>query len=339
MQLFASGPQTCRKRMAPARIATYDITSFGTEVTARNFDFGRLEDRLHAPMPMPHRHSFYQIVWIIDGAGAHVIDSHIFAIKAGAIFFLSPGRVHAWDLGEPGRGGHGYVFNFNADFVYASLQLEDAGEWFSRLHEPKEAPVLYVDSHQSAVLLDIVSKLAYEYQGNAPGRITALQAYFQLLLIQLDRYRALSRPHRVMNRSAALVQEFRLLVDQNFCRRLSLREYSLLLGITESHLSDITRRVTGLTAGQLVQERTVIEAKRLLIHSAASISEIASHLGFDDPAYFTRLFKKRAGQSPSEFQAAFEEGFALAAGSPQTIERPPKKFKEVFRSVGDPCLR
>jgi AraC family transcriptional activator of pobA len=303
MQLFDSEPQTCRKRMKPARIATYDIASFGTEVTSRNFDFGRLEDRRHAPMPMPHRHSFYQIVWMTDGAGAHVIDSQIFSIKAGAIFFLSPGRVHAWDL----RGGHGYVFNFNADFVYASLQLEDAGEWFSRLHQPEDVPVLYVDSHQSAVLLDIVGKLEHEYQGNASGRISALQAYFQLLLIQLDRYRSVSRAHPILNRSAALVQKFRLLIDQNFCRRLSVHDYSLLLNVTECHLSDVTKRVTGMTAGQLVQERTLLEAKRLLIHNGASISEIALQLGFDDPAYFSRFFKKCAGQSPKEFQLEFEK--------------------------------
>ena len=62
-----------------------------------------------------------------------------------------------------------------------------------------------------------------------------------------------------------------------------------------------------MTAGQLVQERTLLEAKRLLIHNEASISEIALQLGFDDPAYFSRFFKKCAGQSPKEFQVEFEK--------------------------------
>ena len=92
---------------------------------------------------------------------------------------------------------------------------------------------------------------------------------------------------------------------------MSVHDYSLLLHVTESRLTSVTKRITGITAGQFVQERSLLEAKRLLIHSGATVSQIAFQLGFDDPAYFSRFFKKGAGRSPKEFKAAFEEALRM----------------------------
>jgi hypothetical protein len=78
---------------AHPNIHTYDVASFGPDVRSANFDFARLEHRLHVPLEMPHRHEFYQIVWVTEGHGLHIIDSDIYPVRDGVLFCMAPGRV------------------------------------------------------------------------------------------------------------------------------------------------------------------------------------------------------------------------------------------------------
>jgi AraC family transcriptional activator of pobA len=103
------------------------------------------------------------------------------------------------------------------------------------------------------------------------------------------------------------VQRFRILVDGHFWERLSLQRYAATLGVSKGHLNRMVRKQTGMTASNLVQERIVVEAKRMLTHMSTSILDIANSLGFKDPAYFARLFKKRTGQTPKQFKSAFDD--------------------------------
>src|SRR5205823_4430440 len=82
--------------------------------------------------------------------------------------------------------------------------------------------------------------------------------------------------------------------------------YAARLRVSEGHLCRIVRKQTGMTASDLIHERVVVEVKRSLVHVEANISDISVSLGYDDPAYFARLFKRSTGQTPSEFRSAFD---------------------------------
>jgi len=86
-------------------------------------------------------------------------------------------------------------------------------------------------------------------------------------------------------------------------------EYARLLALTPGHLNDLTKAATGQTASALIDARLILEAKRLLAHSDASTAEIAADLGFQDPSYFGRFFRRHVDQSPGAFRAAIREKY------------------------------
>ena len=84
-------------------------------------------------------------------------------------------------------------------------------------------------------------------------------------------------------------------------------EYAQMLRVNERSLNEAVRRATGTTAAKLIRERVMLEAKRLLLHSEVSVAEVADRLAFDDPAYFSRAFKKHTGRSPLEFRQSLNK--------------------------------
>jgi AraC family transcriptional activator of pobA len=93
-----------------------------------------------------------------------------------------------------------------------------------------------------------------------------------------------------------------IVLEKNFSTISQTAVYARLLKVTERALNEATRQALGYTAAQLIRERVMLEAKRLLLHSEISVAEIADRLGFDDPAYFSRCFKKHTSRSPIDFR-------------------------------------
>jgi AraC-like DNA-binding protein len=281
------------------------------------------------PRPRPsHRHDHYQIVWVAAGSGLHVIDWHLYPVRGSTVFFLTPSNLHFWSFRRPAaKAGtstrqvrwpfRGYVLNFDAAFV-ASLATHDAQKvLMPGLFGPGRQPALYLDRVQSRALQRVVSSLDAEYRRDEVGSTSAIAAHFQLLLVQLNRFQPAARGSNGSTPGEVLVRQFRVLVDRQFRQRTSLQEYAKRLKVSEGHLNRIVRRHTGTTANNLIHERVLVEAKRALVHLDSNIAEIAASLGFEDPAYFARLFKKDTGQTPRAFRAAFDHALrAHAAVSP-----------------------
>jgi AraC-like DNA-binding protein len=98
------------------------------------------------------------------------------------------------------------------------------------------------------------------------------------------------------------IRQFGALLNQHYRTRRSVRDYAELLHLTANYLNALCRRVLGQTASDLIHARVVLEARRLLTHSALSVAQVADELGFDDPSYFGRYFRKYVGQSPEAFR-------------------------------------
>ncbi|WP_134554862.1 helix-turn-helix domain-containing protein, partial [Pseudomonas aeruginosa] len=95
---------------------------------------------------------------------------------------------------------------------------------------------------------------------------------------------------------------FSQLVERHFREHLGIDEYARRLGISPAHLNGVARRLSGQTALGIVHQRLLLEAKRDLVYTAMTVNEIADRLGFSEPAYFTRFFKRLSGVSPSVFR-------------------------------------
>jgi AraC-like DNA-binding protein len=106
-----------------------------------------------------------------------------------------------------------------------------------------------------------------------------------------------------------LVRQFHISVERHFHEELTLADYARELGVTANHLNDVVRRETKQSAGSLIRRRRLLDAKRLLSHSTLSVSEVGYGLGFQDPSYFSRFFRKSTGLAPAAFRDAIREKY------------------------------
>ncbi len=280
------------------RIPLYRISAFGPTVKSMEFDYDRLERRL-APLPYPHRHDFYQLLWISKGGGPHVIDSVDYPVRTDSVYFLSPGQVHSLSLPQDACG---YVMNFSAEFYQLALQDKSALKSLSFFAIDNPKPCLYLSAEQASALRQVIEHIEDEYYGEQPGYQDLIRSYLQIFLMLCKRFSASQDERRVAPRDYELTRRFRMLVEERFLTRASLADYAALLHVTERHLSDATKKTTGMTASEIIHARVMLEAKRYLAHSPLSIAEIATRLNFEDPAYFTRFFKKNTGCPPGEYK-------------------------------------
>lgn len=247
----------------------------------------------------PHRHDFYQILYITEGAGQHIIDFVTYPVEAGYFYFLSPGMMHTWDF----EGfTEGYLVNFNGSFFQSVFRNESFLSDFPFFHSLNNAPFLQVDKKTEDLILPILKKLLTEYAQRSMSYEMIIRSNLTELFILLSRVYA---PKTVLNTSynnTSIVREFEKLVDAYYLTKRFPKDYAPTLGITPNYLNEICVETVGKSAGQIIRERIILEAKRLLVHSKGSISEIAYQLNFEDNAYFSRFFKKSTELTPERFR-------------------------------------
>lgn len=260
--------------------------------------------RLHDWTTPAHRHEMlHQFELLERGSVAATIDGRRHTLTAPAAWMIPPGVMHGF-VYERDSAGH--------RVSVPSGLLQAAVAPSAKLHERLERPVIVKPPDMASdanELRELLALLVREFDANRPGRTEALRAHAVLLALWFARRETADTmvaglPHDM------LVDKFRALLETHFRAHWSIGAYAKALGVTPDHLSRRCRAATGLGAQDLVQGRLMLEARRLLAYTPAAVAEIAHQLGFDDPAYFSRVFAKGAGQSPS----AFREAIALGLG-------------------------
>lgn len=249
----------------------------------------RLESRLEPRVPFPHRHDFFHFIFLKQGSGWHEIDFTKFKAERGALFFVKPGQVHSWQLGKATRG---YVLEFTAE----SLQKTPLTETLLRQLEGVPEKILLKDSSTTRPLLDLMFKEADRAEKNY--RIS-LEHFLILFLLQVT---GMSAEKPVTSAQKSLVDRFRAAVETHFRRHHAVEFYAKSLAVTPKRLTTQVARALGKSAGAVIQERILVEAKRMLAYSDLPVAEIGYELGYDDPNYFARFFRQRVGLSPGKFR-------------------------------------
>lgn len=283
-------------------LPNFEVSEFGRDGTAFVFDLARLDGRGDIPRPFLHRHGYYHLLWMTSAKGQHVLDFETFEVRPHSVFFISPGQVHAWTSTVPPAG---YVLNFSAEFFLQMYPRADELAEFPFFHIANSDPVLYLTPAQEVELLPLLQAMEQEFESGLPWRYDIVRS---LLLILLTRLRRLHRPRggeSALPKSYSLAKRFKLLVDGHYLEWGSLQDYAKALLVTERRLNEAVKSTTGKTATQLIHDRILLEAKRLLTQSELGISEIAYRLNFEDPAYFSRFFKKHVQATPGDFKKMF----------------------------------
>lgn len=246
-----------------------------------------------------HRHEgLHQFMWLQRGRAEVLLDQRLQQLSAPAVLIVAPGCVHRLRF-EPGSDGWQVtVPSARLAQALAGVPLLSARLDASRVLQPVSEDI---GRHFAA--------LAAEFEHAEPGRAEALQAHALLLVTAL--LRACGEAPAEHSRRAlrdTLVQRFRSLLELHLRRHPPLGFYAAELKVTPDHLSRSCRAVSGLSALELMQERLFLEARRLLAYTPATVAEVARELGFDDPAYFSRFFARRAGQAPQAWRQALAAG-------------------------------
>ncbi len=285
-------------------IPVYGLNSLVPSTKWGSFSVERFEDSFtnaKGDVYAPHRHDLYEVFWISEGQGTCWVDFQPYDIQPPMLIFIAPGQVHSWKLTAPFAG---YILLFTNDF-FATRSIEASTHPLEVpvFESPGAGPALNVVKDRSADFSQLFHKLETEFQTSRLDQDVALQAYLRLLLIEAKRLsESLPGSNHKDESAALLTKKFLQMVEKNFLAIVSVADYAENLNVTPNHLIETTKRTLGKPAGKIVRERVLLEAKRLLCYSDMSASDIAYHLSFEDPSYFSRFFRKYTGMSPMDFR-------------------------------------
>lgn len=270
--------------------------------------FGRLAQFFGRNTPVHRHYCFFQVHLLVRGSIRLNLDQGVYCGQAPLLIFTPPTIPHAFYTEEDTDG---HVLTVRQEVVRAWYQTMP-GVWpDSLLREAafvefdKLPPALAPDLNNLAVLAQLLEQ---EFCSEKKGRSAALLALGQSFFIALSRLLLARDPGTAMRAERGedlrLFLSFCDIVEAHFRDHLTLTDYAGRLSITEPRLNDICRRMANRPSKEIVHERVLQEARRLLRFSAVPISEISYQLGFVDPAYFSRFFTKRTGTPPSQYRLA-----------------------------------
>ncbi|MFE0021509.1 AraC family transcriptional regulator [Amycolatopsis sp. NPDC059021] len=240
----------------------------------------------------PHRHTFHEIVHVTGGTGTHVVDLARWELRPPHLCVLGPGQVHHW---ENARGLTGIVVLFTDDFL-----LDHPGDR-DVLRQLSERPWLTLDEATNAATSRLLTEIHDEYRHAAPGAESVLRSLLHILVVRASRLPE-TTGSATPARAGAVVEEFVRLTGRTDLALWSVRAYAERVGVTPGYLTEAVKAATGRTPSQLIRETRAREAKRLLARTDLTVRQVAGRVGFVDPAYFCRFFRRETGMSPGDFR-------------------------------------
>jgi AraC family transcriptional regulator, transcriptional activator of pobA len=242
------------------------------------------------------RQENYQVVWVIRGSGLYDIDLLTYPVSDGTFFVVPPGAMHRLRCPEEPTG---YVLSFDGTFLSLSAGVPGRVAYDPVL---AECPKFMVLSPEERRIIDIMNQIVRECELHSEFQQEIVSRLLYILLLRLHRLYGPVIPGSPMCGSEQLVHCFRSEVDRNFITKRTVGEYARDLLVSPTYLSGMVRRVTGYPASYHIQQRFVLEAKRLAKYSGNSMKQIAYCLGFETSSHFSKYFRNMAGLNFSEFR-------------------------------------
>ncbi len=250
--------------------------------------------RLHDWEIKPHRHGdLVQLLYIQSGQAELQVEGVVNAVQGPALQVV------------PALSVHGFRFSQDVQGHVLSLALPLVEQLGAALDSPPLArAACYPLVEQQRYLDALFESIAEEYSLQQAGRDLMLQSLISALLVWVGR-RSLASATRESpgpERGREHLQRFTRLLETHFREHRSIEQYAAELGISAAHLNALCRRLAGQSALQLINQRLLLEAKRCLVYTAMTVNQVSDSLGFSEPAYFSRFFKRSTGLTPKAFR-------------------------------------
>lgn len=256
----------------------------------------------------PHRHEYFEFFIFDSGGGSHFIDFIEYPIQDQSVHIVFPQQIH---LVKRTAQAKGHVMICSRHF----MNLLGKIYYTQLLNHNYTAPTLGFDSAAFTELRHTSLKLEQEllHQDSLLSSQLA-QNYLSIFLSECIRRTAAGKNDEVAHSSYsqhdwAMYKRFSELMDEHFLDKQSVAFYAATLAVSPKVLNNCIKKVVNKTCVELIQERSLLEAKRLLLYTDESIKEIAFALNFKDSSYFTRFFTLKENKTPKAFKAYWEEKY------------------------------
>lgn len=251
-----------------------------------------------------HRHhNLFQILVIERGGGEMTFEAAIKPFTAPCLIVVAPSMAHGFRFHADVTDG--WVMSFSDDVAHRLG--ERSGDAIAQLNAMAAEPVMAFDpARDGGRLVQLCKDLHQESFLARDGYKLAMRALLALIAIEIARQSASRARSGSMTLvpADATVEALKRLVETNFQKERQIGFYASALAMTPDRLNDHVKRATGVTAGHLIRQRVLTEAKRDLVFTGRPIHDIAYALGFTDPSHFARFFRKQTGTTPQDFRAA-----------------------------------
>lgn len=248
----------------------------------------------------PHRSGFYHIIWFQDCSVTHLVDFNPIKIKPHSLLFLNKDIVHRFDNKEQLKGK---VILFTDTFfckTEADTRFLQKSVLFHDLLSVSQIQI----ENQSELFMSVLQLMTTELQSITDDLQAAILQNLLHNFLLLSEREIRNQKVTTIKKGADLddVMLFRAVLEANYKNQKQVHFYAKQLIITQKRLNQATTKVLGKSPKELIDERVVLEAKRILAHTTESVKEIAYHLGFEEPTNFIKFFKKHATVTPTEFR-------------------------------------
>jgi AraC family transcriptional regulator, transcriptional activator of pobA len=240
----------------------------------------------------PHRHAYHELIWVREGEGRHLIDGDPVEFGPRTVTLISKGQVHQFARAERVSG---VVVRFDDEWLEGSRRWLFSGGGCTALSVPDG------EADRFDALLDLLREEVERPHG--PESAELRRHLLAAALLWAQRWReAQLEGGGATSTDVQLHRTFQETLERDFTKSHEARHYASELGVTTGTLSRTLTRLTGSTTKQLILERVMLEAARLLRFSDLSVKEIAARLGYSDQFAFSHAFKRQRGEAPLDFR-------------------------------------
>ncbi|RBN50377.1 helix-turn-helix domain-containing protein [Flavobacterium psychrolimnae] len=277
----------------------YNIQRFNCHSVNSDLYINTFKNHLidHSFVEEPHRHNSYVLVFFTKGSGIHEIDFDVFTIHPGSMFFLQPGQMHHWNLSDDVEG---FVIFYSQEMYNLYFGQKTIAD-YSFYSSVDNKPEMVFDVSELKAILPYFESLIVETQSNQLLKQDKIMNLLDIIHIEIARKYSEIHLHEAHSYNVK-IKNFEVLLEQNFKTEKAPFFYASQLNITLKHLNRICNEMLQRTTTEVITARIILEAKRMLMDKKFTVNEIATELGFDDYSYFTRLFKKHTGMTPTDFR-------------------------------------
>lgn len=248
----------------------------------------------------PHAHDFYLMLLVTKGEGKHYIDFKEYEVYPGAMFVLAPGLIHRWNMSADIDG---YILFFTKPYFMLDFKYDNLSRFpFFKSHS--SVPYIQLNKKETQEIYRFYELMDHEYKVRELDYHEMIRMYLNTILINLSRKLFVQKsPEYAYNYEIVQLNIFQELIEEHYKEHYPLSFYCECMNLSTKQLSYLCKKLVGKVPSELLMDRIILEAKRLIIHTQMSINQISNELNYNDSSYFVRLFKKICKQTPDQFRS------------------------------------